>query len=142
MKRILVVFALVTVVSSIAAAPQGDERYKVRLSTVPMDGSMRATVAGSGAVSAVLTGSRLSVSGTFEGLRSPATVARLHRGMMTGVRGPSIGEFTVSKALMGTITGSIDLTPQQMEGLRKGQLYVQIHSEKAPDGNLWGWLLR
>ena len=21
------------------------------------------------------------------------------------------------------------------------QVYVQIHSEKAPEGNLWGWLL-
>ena len=24
--------------------------------------------------------------------------------------------------------------------LEKGRLYVQLHSEKAPDGNLWGWL--
>jgi hypothetical protein len=26
--------------------------------------------------------------------------------------------------------------------LRKGMVYVQIHSEGAPDGNLWGWLLK
>jgi len=25
--------------------------------------------------------------------------------------------------------------------LEKGRFYVQLHSEKAPDGNLWGWLL-
>ncbi len=24
---------------------------------------------------------------------------------------------------------------------KKGNFYVQIHSEKAPAGNLWGWLV-
>ena len=34
------------------------------------------------------------------------------------------------------------LTPDQIADLRAGRLYVQIQSERAPDGNLWGWLLR
>ena len=59
-----------------------------------------------------------------------------------GVRGPSLAALTVSKALKGTVSGSIDLTPAQVQALKKGQLYVQISSEKAPDGNLWGWLVR
>ncbi len=42
----------------------------------------------------------------------------------------------------GSITGTLSLTAEQVESLRKGKLYIQIHSEKAPDGNLWGWLLR
>ena len=29
----------------------------------------------------------------------------------------------------------------QLADLEKGRLYVQLHSEKAPDGNLWGWLM-
>ncbi len=124
------------------AAAQNQERYKVRFTTVPMDGGMRDTVAGSGAASAVLAGARLTISGSFEGLRSPATVARLHRGLAMGVRGAPFGEMMVSKAMNGTITGSLDLTPEQVQSLRKGQLYIQLSSEKAPDGNLWGWLLR
>ena len=100
---------------------------------------MQATVAGSGSVSAELTGTKLSISGTFEGLRSPATVARLHRGSNAGVRGLALADLTVSKATSGTVSGSVQLTPAQVEGLKKHQLYVQIHSEKAPDGNLWGW---
>jgi hypothetical protein len=59
-----------------------------------------------------------------------------------GVRGPSFGVLTVSKAPKGTLSGSIDLTPEQLQALRKGQLYIQISSEKAPDGNLWGWVVR
>ena len=125
-----------------AGHAQNQERYKVRLSTVPMDGGMRATVAGSGSASAVLTGSKLAINGTFERILSPATSARLHNGLAKGVRGPAVGELTVSKAMNGTIAGSIDLTPEQVQGLHKGQLYIQISSEKAPEGNLWGWLLR
>ena len=59
-----------------------------------------------------------------------------------GVRGASLAMLTVSKALKGTLSGSIDLTPAQVQALKKGQLYVQISSEKAPDGNLWGWFVR
>ena len=40
------------------------------------------------------------------------------------------------------MSSSIDLTPEQLQALKKGQLYIQIASEKAPDGNLWGWFVR
>ena len=52
-------------------------------------------------------------------------------------------DLTVTKtdAASGTISGSFDLTAIQVADLEKGRLYVQLHSEKAPDGNLWGWLL-
>jgi len=107
-----------------------------------MDASMRANIAGLGSASAVLSGTKLSITGSFEGLRSPATIAQLHEGRGTGVRGPVIFDLTVTKAVSGTIEGSFDLSADQVENLRKGRFYVQIHSEKAPDGNLWGWLLR
>ena len=123
-------------------AAQNQEKYKVRLATVPMDGGMRDAVAGSGSASALLSGTTLTINGTFGGLRSPATAARLHSGLAMGVRGAPVGDLTVSKAMSGTITGSLDLTPDQVQSLRKGRLYIQISSEKAPDGNLWGWFLR
>jgi hypothetical protein len=123
-------------------AAQNQEKYKVRLATVPMDGGMRDAVAGSGSASGMLAGTRLTINGTFAGLRSPATAARLHSGLAMGVRGAPVGELTVSKAMNGTIAGSLDLTPDQVQSLRKGRLYIQISSEKAPDGNLWGWFLR
>ena len=45
-------------------------------------------------------------------------------------------------ATKGAITGSIDLTPDQVKSLREGRLYVELASEKAPEGNLWGWILK
>ena len=121
---------------------QTQEKYKVRLATVPMDGGMRNTVAGAGAATAVLAGAKLTVNGTFDGLLSPATTAAVHRGPAMGVRGASFAMLTVSKAPRGTLSGSIDLTPEQVQAIKKGQLYIQISSEKAPDGNLWGWFVR
>ncbi len=115
--------------------------FKTRLSPVSMDASMRSTVAGSGSVSAHSTGSKLMIDGTFEGLLSPATVVQMRESTVTGVRGPVIFNLTITKATSGTIGGSIDLTPEQVEALHKGRFYVQIDSEKAPEGNLWGWLL-
>ena len=137
---VLVVSAVVWFAPSGAA--QNPERFRSRLTTVPMDGGMRNTVAGSGSATAALAGATLAITGTFEGLRSPATAARLHSGVATGVRGAAVAELTVSKATKGTLTGSINLTPEQFKGLREGRLYIELASEKAPEGNLWGWLLR
>jgi hypothetical protein len=117
--------------------------YKARLAPVPIDITMQSTVAGSGSIQAVLTGARLEIAGTFEGLKSPATVARIHKSPARGVRGPALLTLVISPgaAQSGSISGTFDLTPAQIADLEKGRLYIQLHSEKAPDGNLWGWLL-
>jgi hypothetical protein len=127
---------------AISAATQSEEKFKTRLAPVALDIAMQARVAGSGSASALLSGSKLSVNGSFEGLRSAANDAHVHQGPVTGVRGPVVLDLTVSRATSGTITGAFDLTPEQLENLRKGRLYIQINSEKAPEGNLWGWLLK
>jgi len=144
MKSSIAVLGLTALLVSLplTGAGQAQEKYKVRLATVPMDGGMRNTVAGTGTATAVLAGAKLTVNGTFDGLLSPATTAAVHRGPAMGVRGSSFAVLTVSKAPKGTLSGSIDLTPEQVQALKKGQLYIQISSEKAPDGNLWGWFVR
>jgi hypothetical protein len=133
-------FALVCA-AGIAISAQATRTFKARLSPVPIDLTMQATVAGSGTATASLAGSKLTISGTFEGLKSPATIARIHKSPTRGVRGPEILTLTVSQATSGSISGTFDLTPPQVTDLQNGRLYVQIHSEKAPDGNLWGWFL-
>src|SRR5438128_2650765 len=114
---------------------QQPKSFKARLSPVPIDVSMQATVAGSGSVSATLTGARLSITGSFEGLRSPATTAQVHRSATRCVRGPNVFDLTVARTdgTSGTLSGSFDLSAVQVADLEKGRLYVQLHSEKAPD---------
>jgi hypothetical protein len=121
-------------------AGQTARTFVARLSPVPITVAMQETVSGRGAVTAVLAGNRLTIEGTFEGLRTPATVARVHLAPRA-MRGPAIADLTVSTGRSGTIKGAVDLTDRQREALEKSSIYVQIHSEKAPEGNLWGWLL-
>ena len=134
----------IPLIGFVSLTAQQPKAFKARLSPVPIDLSMQATIAGAGSVSAVLTGTKLAITGTFDGLKSPATIAQIHKGPVRGVRGPNVLDLTVSKtdAASGTLTGSFDLTAIQVGDLEKGRLYVQLHSEKAPEGNLWGWLLK
>src|SRR5580765_8829831 len=89
MRRSYILIAMCLALAALAspAQPQGPERFKVRLATVPMDGGMRNTVAGFGSATATLTGAKLSVTGTFDGLKSAATTAKLNAGLARGVRG-------------------------------------------------------
>jgi hypothetical protein len=132
--------ALAAITLSLAA--QTRETYKARLSAVPADARTRAALAGTGAVIATLEGTKLALTGSFEGLVSSATTANLHSAPAAGVRGPAIADLSVPKATSGMITGSVDLTPPQITSLQHGGLYIELHSEKAPDGVLWGWLLK
>ena len=133
---------LLILCSTVLVVCQQPKNFRTRLAPVPIDVSMQATIAGSGTVSAVLTGTKLAITGTFDGLRSPATIAQLHRSPVKGVRGPVVFDLTVTKAegTSGTLSGNLELTSIQVADLEKGRLYVQLHSEKAPEGNLWGWL--
>ena len=129
-------------VISVSVSAQTGKTFKTRLSPVPIDVTMQATIAGAGTVTATLAGSKLTLSGTFEGLKSPATIAKLRRSPVRGVRGPEIFDLTVTQAVAGrTISGAFDLSAQQISDLQGGRLYVQVNSERAPEGNLWGWLM-
>ena len=140
MQRALTVVLIASaILSSGRTASAQSEAFKARLSPVPV-ASTRDGVTGSGSATATLTGRSLSVRGTFDGMSSPATIAQIHLGPR-GVRGPVIFDLTVSKAANGTITGTFTLTPELVEAVKGSRFYIQIHSEKAPDGNLWGWLL-
>ena len=124
-----------------ALSAQANKTFRTRLSPVPLDVAMQTTVAGVGSATAVLAGTRLTITGTFDGLRSSATTVQVHKSPVRGVRGPVVFDLTATPGTNGTISGSVDLTAAQVTDLEKGRLYIQMHSEKAPDGNLWGWLM-
>jgi hypothetical protein len=122
------------------AAQAPPTSFRARLTPVPVETSTAATITGSGTVTATVDGSRITLAGTFAGMKSAATIAQMHFGAR-GVRGPVEFDLTVENAPSGTIRGTATLTKAQLDSLRKGWFYVQIHAERAPDGNLWGWLL-
>jgi len=133
------VLAVLFLVLAQPASPQA-VTFKARLSPVPVESNNAAKITGTGSVTAVLDGSTLTIDGTFEGMKSAATIAQVHMGQR-GVRGPVEFDLQIDKAPNGHINGTITLTKVQVDTLRKGWYYIQIHAEQAPEGNLWGWLL-
>lgn len=126
--------------SALGAAQTQPTSFRARLTPVPVESATASTITGSGVITATVEGTRLSLTGTFAGMKSAATIAQIHLGAR-GVRGPAEFDLTVEKAASGAISGTANLNSSQLDSLRKGWFYVQIHAEKAPDGNLWGWLL-
>jgi hypothetical protein len=138
MSRICAAFLVLAILTapSLAIAQQ----FQGDLDPAPHDNSMRDNVVGLGAVSAALAGNTLAITGEFASLSSPATSAHLKMGAAMGVPGTAIGELTTDHAASGEITGTITLNAAEVAALKKGALYVELDSAKAPDGNSWAWL--
>src|SRR5258708_12521093 len=88
---------LLLVCIPVALAAQPLRTVKARLAPVPIDFAMQATVAGSGTVTATLAGTKLSISGAFDGLKSPATIAQVHNSPAHALPRPLHFHFAVTK---------------------------------------------
>ena len=135
------VLALAWLATSFVGPSAADESFDVRLSPAPRDAAMRESIAGSGSATVTLRGRQLTVEGTFSGFTSPATRAELRSGSAVGLRGPALHELTVSAGTSGTVRGSVTLDDAALAAFEAGRIYLQIASDSAPDGNVWGWLL-
>lgn len=112
-----------------------------------------------GAVGAALAGDRLIVRGSFKNLSSPlrnyatdpvnppnpniTSAFHIHRGMATE-NGPFqyALEVTLDQTGMGGMAmGEYTLTPEQLQALNSGMLYVDIHTAKNRAGELRGVLM-
>ncbi|MEY4967029.1 MAG: hypothetical protein RL274_2612 [Pseudomonadota bacterium] len=125
----------------LACAPAFAADFEAQLDPAPFDASTRADILGSiGQVNARLNGNTLTVSGTFRDMTSPAIAASVRIGLLKGVLGDTIGPLTVTRTAQGTVSGTVQLTPAQIEALNREAVYVRVDSEKAPEGNLQGWL--
>ena len=128
-------------VLGLLAGPARAESFDTRLSPSPLTDGTRINISGAGQALVEWDGNILSVSGNFAGLTSDATTAELYDGQGIGIPGPKAFDLSVTPGTSGMIWGSLQLTRKQVADLRAGRFYVQINSQKAPDGNLTGWLL-
>lgn len=156
----LAAFAMgASLLATLPMQAQGGDKYKARLAPAPPLGlrGERGTafptpasyVAGLGEASATLSGKKMSVTGKFDKMASPPTAAKVGLGLAPGARLDLILDLTLTKSTTstppgtsGTIAGTFDLTPAQVDALKKGKMYIQINSESAPNGHLLGWLLK
>lgn len=76
---------------------------------------------------------------TYNGLSGPATGAHIHgpaaMGQNAGIVVPFTGDLNAQP-----LTGERKLTPEQVAQLAGGQWYVNIHTARAPGGEIRGQL--
>ena len=121
---LIILVVLLTVFSGLVSA---QERYVAVLAPVPGTGST-----GSGSATLVLDapGTSLSYTISFSGLSSPEVAAHIHRpaggvafGLNPGSPKSGVWQFP---------------SPQDLDFLRTGGLYILIHSDLHPMGELRG----
>ncbi len=133
---------MLTIIVSASAFSQANmgNSLRGRLSPMPVTPQTVRTITGEGEVRAVLNGTTLTVSGNYTGMSSAATMAHIHQGPKA-IPGPVVLRLDVSGGSAGTLSGTLTLTPELIEALHAESLYVQIHSETNPEGELRGWLM-
>jgi hypothetical protein len=139
----LAAFAVTSLASLLGTVPAvAAERYQAYLSPMPHNDATLDNVRGKGTATVTLDGDTVSITATFAGLSSPATTARLLLSAGAGIPGKAmVKEFTVTTDVAGKVSGQVKLDAAQLAALKSGKLYLQINSQKAPEGNLWGWFL-
>jgi len=138
---LLLRFLMPVLAAGLLCASAAAQTYQANLGPMPLDEATKRNMVGRGEATASWDGKTLTLSGRFAGLPSPATKAYLFVGPAIGVPGTESFDLIVSQADTGTLSGQIALNAKQAAAFRTGKLYVQIDSQKAPTGNLWGWLL-
>ena len=124
----------------LSAAPAFAASFETDLDPVSYDNSTRTVVEGEGKVTATLTGSMLTLKGSFDGLSSNAVAAHLGVATVKGVPTDSFfTDMTVTQAAAGTITGTVTLTAAQARALDASALFIRLDTVKGTAGSLWGW---
>jgi uncharacterized protein (TIGR03118 family) len=78
----------------------------------------------------------------FTGLTSPANAAHIHGPAAPGVNAPIIFPITVPAATTGQANDvAITLTAQQVQDLKAGLDYMNVHTNNNPNGEIRGQLL-
>jgi len=122
-----------------AGAVAQSETFRARLSPTPTTPQTVTTITGEGEVILTLDGNTLTVSGNFTGMNSVATMAHVHNGP-PAQPGPVVHQLEVTKMPAGEISAVLELTDAQVTALRNNELYIQVHSETNPPGELRGWI--
>lgn len=113
--------------------------FRARLSEVPVTPQTYQTITGVGEVFATLDGNLLRITGSFQGMSSVATAAHVHLAPRA-MNGPPIGPLQPTAATTGDVSGELELTADQLTALQNESLYIVIHSQNNPGGEIRGWL--
>ena len=99
---------------------------------------------GSAAISSTLDGNKLTVSGTFKNLSGAATLAHIHGPGDAKTAAPVLFALTFTNDATGgsgTLSGSVDLSADQLTQLKAGLLYFNVHTAANKSGEIRGQIV-
>lgn len=83
----------------------------------------------------------LTITGSFEGLTGPATAAHIHGPAEVGEAAGVVFPLNVDEQTDGNLSGTWDdITAQEVEQLRDGMFYVNVHTDQNGPGEIRGQL--
>jgi hypothetical protein len=139
-RRIIVLAAgLTAVVAWTGASKAAPETFKVALSGAQQVPAVETPGSGSADLTYDPATRMLTWNITFSGLSAPATMAHFHGPAAAGKNGPVV--IWLSK--QGTppaspIKGEATLTPEQAQEFTAGDLYINVHTQTHPAGEIRG----
>ena len=142
LSRLAIAIAIAAAGTMLVVAAQEPERYRGRLSILPVEATAIAISLPSGEVTADVRGRELRLTASFTGLRSPITGAEI-RHAPKGRRGEVVLTVAIGSArgTGGRFSDTLTLNATQLAELRQERYYLQIRTADHPDGEIRGWLL-
>jgi hypothetical protein len=80
----------------------------------------------------------VSITGTFDGMSSAATLSHLHGLADPGATAPPVIDLALSGGTAGTFSGSGMLDAANLEGLLLGRTYINVHTANNGPGEIRG----
>ena len=139
---LMVIAGLVT-----AAIPVGPAWAAPVSFTVPLSGAQQVPpvqTSGSGTADLTYDPATRAVtwSLTYSGLSSPATMAHFHGPADSGKNAGVLVWLTKRGAPVSSpVTGSATLTPAQAQEFMAGQMYINVHTQEHPAGEIRGQVM-
>jgi Cu/Zn superoxide dismutase len=110
-------------------------RFTADLTTAAVVPPTEGNASGSADVTVDTDASKVSWTVTMQDLSGDATAAHIHGPAAEGENaGPMVD---MSGAIMD---GSADITAEQIDAMKNGMTYVNVHTQKYPDGEIRGQL--
>jgi len=137
-------FALATLVAAGALAVAGcgmmdRDKGGAGVMSVPLSGKNEVppnATTGSGTARVELEGSVIKWNVTYSGTTGPITAGHFHGPAAAGANAGVVVPFT--GALTSPIVGQATLTPAQVDQVKQGLWYVNLHTAANPGGELRG----
>jgi len=138
MRKTALALGLLTAAVAWSGAQSATVAYKATLSGAQEVPPVAGPASGSAAVNVDTATKQASWTVTYNGLSGPPKAAHIHCGGAAGANGPVA--VPIASIATSPSQGSGAMTDAQLADLQAGKCYVNIHTEKNPNGELRGQL--